>query len=95
MKARKKELPEAPFPLTSQGFRLMAEADSTGEVCVIDVPGAERWDIDSPKLYTCEVALETGDVQRVKFASEKSLLEKSQPENATSANEAREKSQAV
>ena len=49
------------------GERLMAEADSTGEVCVIDVPSAERWDIDSPKLYTCEVALETGDVQRVKF----------------------------
>lgn len=49
------------------GERLMAEADGTGDVCVIDVPGAEKWDIDSPKLYTCEVALETGDVQRVKF----------------------------
>lgn len=49
------------------GERLMAEADGTGDVCVIDVPSAERWDIDSPKLYTCEVALETGDVQRVKF----------------------------
>ena len=47
--------------------RLMAEADGTGDVCVIDVPSAERWDIDSPKLYTCEVTLETGDVQRVKF----------------------------
>ena len=49
------------------GERLMAEADGTGDVCVIDVPSAEKWDIDSPKLYTCEVALETGDVQRVKF----------------------------
>lgn len=49
------------------GERLMAEADGTGDVCVIDVPGAEKWDTDSPKLYTCEVALETGDVQRVKF----------------------------
>ena len=41
------------------------------------------------------VNLHEENVQRVKFASEKSLLEKSQPENATSANEAREKSQAV
>ena len=50
------------------GERLMAESQGTEKTRLISVPEARLWDIDSPKLYSCEVTLDSGDTQRVSFS---------------------------
>lgn len=50
------------------GERLMAESQGTEKTRLISIPEARLWDIDSPKLYSCEVTLDSGDTQRVSFS---------------------------
>ena len=45
------------------GERLLAQTDKTE----LDLPGAELWTLDRPKLYTCQAYLTNGDTQRVTF----------------------------
>ena len=49
------------------GGHVLAETAGACGIGIIKADGAELWDIDSPKLYTCEVELENGDMQRVQF----------------------------
>ena len=48
------------------GERELAAAEGRDEVC-LSVPSAELWDPEHPRLYTCEVALDSGDCERVSF----------------------------
>ena len=48
------------------GDKVLAEAEGRGEVTLC-APAARLWDPSSPQLYTCEVALDSGDSKAVSF----------------------------
>jgi len=62
------------------GDKVLAEADGRGEIA-LSVPSARLWDPSCPKLYTCELTLDSGDTVRqtfgfrtVEFTAESFLL---------------------
>ena len=49
------------------GERCLAEGETADGTIELDVPQAEAWSCERPKLYTCAVTLSNGDEQRVTF----------------------------